>query len=124
MTDTKRTTVTLSTNYMNKVEELVDVYATTKAQVISKIVENFFDNPDNIHLLEKLREEKKKLKKKNQEPEKIENKIDMILKSANKIPISNFLDYLEIDMHYFFDNLPKWQEKFNIYYEDDRILKK
>ena len=124
MTDTKRTTVTLSTNYMNKVEELVDVYATTKAQVISKIVENFFDNPDNIHLLEKLREEKKKLKKKNQEPEKIENKIDMILKSANKIPISNFLDYLEIDMHYFFDNLHKWQEKFNIYYKDDRKIKK
>ncbi|MFO8019333.1 MAG: hypothetical protein R6U96_11910 [Promethearchaeia archaeon] len=129
MTDTKRTTVTLTTNYMKKVEELIDVYAPTKAQVISKIVENFFDDPDNLTLLEKLREEKQKLleqkrKKKYKHSEVIEEKIDNILKAADRIPISHFLKYLKIDIDYFFDKLPDWQEKFHIFYENDKIKKR
>ena len=37
MTDTTRTTVTLNKSYMSLIDELVDVFGATKAQVISNI---------------------------------------------------------------------------------------
>ncbi len=41
MTETSRTTVTLNNSYMKLVEELVDVFGATKAQVIT-ISSNIF----------------------------------------------------------------------------------
>jgi len=43
MTETTRTTVTLSKISMNQVKELVGVFGSTTASVISRIVEHFFD---------------------------------------------------------------------------------
>ena len=60
MTETSRTTVTLNNSYMKLIEELVDVFGATKAQVISNIVEYFFNDSKNDPLLEKLRARKRK----------------------------------------------------------------
>ena len=60
MTETSRTTVTLNNSYMKLVQELVDVFGATKAQVISSIVEYFFNDNHNDALLEKLRSRKRK----------------------------------------------------------------
>ncbi|MGV9200372.1 MAG: hypothetical protein ACOC4M_16315 [Promethearchaeia archaeon] len=57
------------------------------------------------------------------EQEIIEKRIKNILKAADKIPITDFLNYLKIDMEYFFNNLPEWREKYHIIYENDKIKK-
>jgi hypothetical protein len=59
MTETTRTTVTLNKSYMKLIEELVDVFGTTRAQVINNIVEYFFNDSNNDALLEKLRTRKR-----------------------------------------------------------------
>ncbi len=43
MPETTRTTVTLSRISMNQVKELVGVFGSTPASVISRVVEHFFD---------------------------------------------------------------------------------
>jgi len=128
MTETTRTTVTLTPNYMDKIEELVGAFATTKAQVISKIVEKFFDSPENLALIENLRKEKKKkedqrIKEEAKNPALIDKRITNVLTSANKIPIDSFLTYLKIDIEFFYDNLPKLKEKYKIRLVNNKIIK-
>ena len=128
MTDTARTTVTLTETYMKRVENLVGKFGTTKAQVISKIVENFLDSTNYFNYLkqlekEKEREEKEFARKKAQQPEVYDKRIKNILPGANKIPINEFLEYLNIDFTFFFDNLSEWKDKYNFTYESGMILK-
>ncbi|TFG08739.1 MAG: hypothetical protein EU539_01440 [Promethearchaeota archaeon] len=128
MTDTARTTVTLTENYMNRIKKLVGKFATTKAQVISKIVENFLDSSEYFNYLEQLEREQtnyeineaKELAKK---PEIYHKKINNVLSGGNMIPIDEFLNYLNIDFDFFFDKLPEWKEKYGIFYENGKIIK-
>ena len=123
MTETTRTTVTLTENYMEKVEELVGTFATTKAQVISKIVEMFFDNPNNLAFLNQIKEDRKKREEEQaRKPEIIEKKIKNLVTGANVITLSSFLDYLKINNDFLFDHLPEWKEKYNIILDLDKII--
>ena len=122
MTDTTRTTVTLTTSIMTLVEDLVVVFGATKAQVISNIVENFLNDSKNFTLLQELRKRKRKLR--HPEDETIEHKINIILKGANKIPLDSFLNYLEIEESYFYEKNHIWSQKFKYYLEDNKIVKK
>ncbi|MFX0072569.1 MAG: hypothetical protein ACFFAO_15900 [Candidatus Hermodarchaeota archaeon] len=129
MTDTTRTTVTLTEYYMERIDRLVGKFATTKAQVISKIVELFLDSKNYFSLIERLEqekeaEEKRKAKDLAKKPEIYEQKIRNVLSGGNKIPIEEFLNYLNIDTTFFFDHLPKWKEEFNFTYEDNKIIRK
>lgn len=121
MTETTRTTVTLNKSYMKLIEELVDVFGATKAQVISNIVEHFFNDSRNDALLEKLRERKRKEKP----PEKLDldNRIKKYLKRANKIPFETFIKHLKLDPDYVIDNLDEWGEKYNFFLIDNKITK-
>ena len=56
MTETTRTTVTLSKSSMNQVEELIGVFGNSPASVISRIVEHFFDYGRFDDILQRLRE--------------------------------------------------------------------
>ena len=128
MTDTARTTVTLTENYMKRIEKLVGKFATTKAQVISKIVENFLDSSEYFNYLEQLKREQKnheknEAKKLAKKPEIYHKKIKNVLSGGNKIPIDEFLNYLNIDFDFFFDKLPEWKEEYSIFYENGRIIK-
>ena len=98
MTETTRTHVTLEKSYMDLVEELVDVYGTTKAQVISNIVQHFFNDSKNDLFLEKLRARKRKIKPPDQIV--IEEKIRKYLKNADNIPFDVFIKHLNLDMDY------------------------
>ena len=132
MTDTTRTTVTLTEYYMERIDRLVGKFATTKAQVISKIVERFLDSNvyfDIIKQIEQEEQEKEDVEKRKEKelakkPEIYKQKIKNVLSGANKIPIEEFLDYLNIDSTFFFDHLPKWKEEFNFTYEDNKIIRK
>jgi len=121
MTETTRTTVTLNKSYMKLIEELVDVFGATKAQVISNIVEHFFNDSRNDTLIEKLRERKRKEKP----PEKLDldNRIKKYLKRANKIPFEMFIKHLKLDTDYVIDNLDEWGEKYNFILIDNKITK-
>ena len=121
MTETTRTTVTLNKSYMNLIEELVDVFGATKAQVIANIVEHFFNDSRNDTLIEKLRERKRKEKP----PEKLDldNRIKKYLKRANKIPFEMFIKHLKLDTDYVIDNLDEWGEKYNFILIDNKITK-
>ena len=121
MTETTRTTVTLNKSYMKLVEELVDVFGATKAQVISNIVERFFNDSKNDPLLEKLRARKRKEKL----PDKIDldNRIRDYLKRADKIPFEVFLEHLKLDTDFVINHLDEWGEKYNFMFIDNKIIK-
>ncbi|MCK4688238.1 MAG: hypothetical protein KAT66_08905 [Candidatus Lokiarchaeota archaeon] len=121
MTETTRTTVTLNKSYMKLIEELVDVFGATKAQVISNIVEHFFNDSKNDALLEKLRERKRKEKF----PEKrdLDNRIKKYLKRANKIPFEIFIKHLKLDTDFVINNLDEWGEFYNFVLVDNKITK-
>lgn len=121
MTDTKRTTVTLTTSIMNLVGDLVGVFGATKAQVISNIVENFLNDSKNFPLLNELR--KRKMKLEHPDDETIEHKITLLLKGANKIPLESFLNFLEIEESIFYEKNHIWSQKFKYYLEDNKIIK-
>ena len=121
MTETSRTTVTLNNSYMKLVEELVDVFGATKAQVISNIVEYFFNDSHNDALLEKLRARKRK----ENPPEKAEinEKIRKYLKIADKIPFDVFIDHLNLDTEFVINQLDDWGEKYKFLFIDNKIIK-
>ncbi|TXT61843.1 MAG: hypothetical protein BAJALOKI3v1_740002 [Promethearchaeota archaeon] len=119
MTETKRTTVTLSKTYMDLIDELVGVFGRTQAAVITNIVQHFFNNSNNFPLLEELRSRKRK------QPDitNIELKLQKLLKGTKTIKLSHFLEYLEIDRDFLFDQLEDWKKKFNLKLDYDKIIK-
>ncbi len=121
MTETSRTTVTLNNSYMRLVEELVDVFGATKAQVISNIVERFFNDNNNDALLEKLRARKRK----ENPPEKaeIDERIKKYLKISDKIPFDVFVDHLNLDAEFVINNLDNWGETYKFLFLDNKIIK-
>jgi len=121
MTETTRTTVTLNKSYMKLIEDLVDVFGATKAQVISNIVEYFFNDSKNDPLLEKLRARKRK--EKLPEDFELDKKIKIYLKRADKIPFNIFLDHLKLDVDFVIDHLDEWGEKYNFKLINNNIIK-
>jgi hypothetical protein len=121
MTETTRTTVTLNKSYMKLVEELVDVFGATKAQVISNIVEYFFNDNKNDPLLEKLRVRKRREKA----PDKLDldKRIRKYLKTADKIPFEIFIDHLKLDPEFVIDHLDEWAELYKFRIIENKILK-
>ncbi|MFW9828861.1 MAG: hypothetical protein ACFFEY_14815 [Candidatus Thorarchaeota archaeon] len=121
MTETTRTTVTLNKSYMRLVEELVNVFGTTRAQVINNIVEYFFNDSKNDLFLEKLRTRKRKeiipIK------EELEKKIKSYLKIADKIPFEVFVDHLKVDPEFIITHLVELGEKNGFKLIDNRIVK-
>ncbi|MFX1522665.1 MAG: hypothetical protein ACFFCC_04070 [Promethearchaeota archaeon] len=121
MTETSRTTVTLNNSYMKLIEGLVDVFGATKAQVISNIVEYFFNDNHNDALLEKLRTRKRK----ENPPEKteIDKKISNYLKVANNIPFNVFINHLNLDTDFVISHLEEWGKRFKFVFDDNKIIK-
>lgn len=122
MTETSRTTVTLNNSYMKLIEELVDVFGATRAQVISNIVEYFFNDSKNDPLLEKLRARKRK--ENPPEENEIIKKIGKYLKISDKIPFNNFLEHLNLDRDFVISQLDVWADKFDFMYIDNKIIKR
>ncbi len=121
MTDTTRTTVTLNISYMKLIEELVDVFGATRAQVMSNIEEYFFNDTKNDALLEKLRARKRK--ENPPEPAKLDQMVQKFLKRSDKIPFNIFVDHLKLDKDFVISQLDEWGEKFNFMFIDSKIVK-
>ncbi|MFX1356712.1 MAG: hypothetical protein ACFFA8_05445 [Promethearchaeota archaeon] len=121
MTETARTTVTLSKISMNQIEELVGVFGNTPASVISRIVEHFFDYGKFDDVLARLRAKKREI----YPPDKatIHRKITNLFKAANKIPFQDFCDFLEIDRKYALNNLHIWTEEYKIRLIENFVIK-
>ena len=121
MTETSRTTVTLNNSYMRLIEELVDVFGATRAQVISNIVEYFFNDSKNDPLLEKLRERKKREKPPSEMD--VNNRLKKYLSKADQIPFNVFLEHMKLDSDYFITHLKEWSEKYNFLLINNKITK-
>ena len=121
MTETTRTTVTLNKSYMKLITELLNVFGATKAQVISNIVEYFFNDRNNDPLLEKLRARKRK----ENPPGEIElnETIRKYLKISDKIPFNIFVEHMKLDKDFVVSHLDDWAEKFNFMVIDNKIIK-
>ncbi len=121
MTETTRTTVTLSKISMNQVKELVGVFGSTPASVISRIVEHFFDYGKFDDVIEKMKAKKREL----YPPEDtiINNKIKNLFRGANKIPFNDFVDFLQVDKKLVLDNIHIWTEKYNIRIIENLVIK-
>jgi hypothetical protein len=127
MTETTRTTVTLSKFNMSLVEDLIGILGNTRAQVISTLVERYLQNEQNIALIEKLKAIKRQkeleaTEQKAKNPEVIDKKIKNLVVNAKTITIESFLDYLKIDNEFFYNHLPEWKEKYGISVENKRII--
>ena len=122
MTDTARTTVTLSLVSMKQVEELVGVFGNSPASVITKIVEHFFDYGRFDDVLSKLRAKKRTLYPPDEKI--LKEKILNLFKGAEKIPLSDFLDYLEVDKNYVLDNIFEWSQKYHIKLVENLVIRK
>lgn len=122
MTETSRTTVTLNNSYMKLIEELVDVFGATRAQVIGNIVEYFFNDSKNDPLLEKLRARKRK----ENPPESSEliKKINKFLKISDQIPFNVFVEHLNLDTDFVISQLDDWADKFDFMFIDNKIIKR
>lgn len=120
MTETKRTTVSLSQIYMDMVDDLVGVYGRTRAAVITNIVQHFFNSNENFPLLNELKDRKRRKPNKSL----IEQKLEKLFKGVKTIRLNHLLDYLEVDKNYFFGKLDEWKNKFNIELDYDKIERK
>ena len=121
MTETTRTTVTLSKISMNQVKELVGVFGSTPASVISRIVEHFFDYGKFDDVIEKMKTKKRELFP--PEDSTINNKIKNLFKGANKIPFNDFVDFLQVDKKLVLENIHIWTEKYNIKIIENLVIK-
>ena len=121
MTETTRTTVTLNKSYMRLIEELVDVFGATKAQVISNIVEYFFNDNKNDPLLEKLRARKRKENPPNESD--IDLRIKNYLTISDKVPFNVFVENLKLDVDFVVTHLEEWAEKYNFKFIENKIIK-
>jgi len=106
---------------MSLIDELVDVFGATKAQVISNIVEHFFNDSKNDPLLEKLRARKRKEKP----PEKsdLDTRIRKYLKRSDRIPFNIFVEHLKLDNEFVINHLDEWGEKYDFMFVDNKIIK-
>jgi len=121
MTETTRTTVTLSKISMNQVKELVGVFGSTPASVISRIVEHFFDYGKFDDVIEKMKAKKRELFP--PDDKIINNKINNLFKGVNKIPFNEFIDFLQVDKKHILENIHIWAEKYNIKIVENLVIK-
>jgi hypothetical protein len=121
MTETTRTTVTLSKISMNQVKELVGVFGSTPASVISRIVEHFFDYGKFDDVIEKMKAKKRELFP--PDDITINNKIKNLFKGVNKIPFEDFVDFLQVDRKYVLESIHIWTERYNIKIIENLVIK-
>lgn len=129
MSDSDRTSITLSKILWDLVDDCVGTIGYNRSQVIGVVLQDFFKKPENLKSIEKLKNiREKKLKKaireQPKEPDIIEQKIKEILTFSTKIKKETFLDYLEITEEYFKDSVYEWSQKFDFVLEMDVIKKK
>jgi len=123
MADTDRTTITLPQFYIDSVEDCIGILGMSRTQVITKIVELFFDKPENIELVETLKKKRSLIQSKKSSLAIIEEKINKYLMISDNIPLNEFIDFLNIDMEIAREYLHSWAEKFNFRLDNQRILK-
>jgi len=121
MTETTRTTVTLSRISMNEVKALVGVFGSTPASVISRIVDHFFDYGRFDDIIEKMKAKKREL----YPPDEaiINEKIKNLFKGADKIPFADFINFLQVDKKLVMENIHIWTEKYNIKIIENLVIK-
>ncbi len=120
MTETSRTTVTLSKISMDRVNELVGVFGNTPAAVISRIVEHFFDYGKFDDVLNRLIIKKRELYPPDEKT--IEKRIMNLFKGANKIPVEDFLEFLGVSKKYVFNTIHVWREKYKIQIIENLVI--
>ncbi len=121
MTETTRTTVTLSRISMNEVKELVGVFGSTPASVISRIVEHFFDYGRFDDIIEKMKAKKRELVPPDEAI--INERIKNLFKGADKIPFDDFINFLQVDKKLVLENIHIWTEKYNIRIIENLVIK-
>lgn len=120
MTETSRTTVTLSKISMDRVNELVGVFGNTPAAVISRIVEHFFDYGKFDDVLNRLIIKKRELYPPDEKT--IEKRIVNLFKGANKIPVEDFIEFLGVSKKYIFNTIHVWREKYKIKIIENSVI--
>ncbi|MFX1494342.1 MAG: hypothetical protein ACFFBZ_08695 [Promethearchaeota archaeon] len=120
MTETSRTTVTLSKISMDRVKELVGVFGNTPAAVISRIVEHFFDYGKFDDVLNRLIIKKRELYPPDEKT--IKQKITNLFKGANKVPIEDFIEFLGVSKKFVFNTIHIWREKYKIQIIENSVI--
>ncbi|MGB5909563.1 MAG: hypothetical protein WBH31_00070 [Promethearchaeia archaeon] len=120
MTETSRTTVTLSKISMDRVKDLVGVFGNTPAAVISRIVDHFFDYGKFDDVLNRLIIKKRELYPPDEKT--IEKRITNLFKGANKIPVEDFIEFLGVSKKFFYNSIHAWREKYKIQIIENLVI--
>jgi len=120
MTDTERTTITLSNYHMNIVKSLIGIKGNTAASVLAGIVSSWIDQ--NLQEIK----EHHKMKKLMLPPseEEVNNKIMSIIENSVKLKIDDLSKACGIDRQLIISNISKWSKEYNIVIDGDFIVKK
>ncbi len=120
MTDTERTTITLSNYHMNIIKSLKGIKGNTAASVITGIISSWIDQ--NLQEIK----EHLQMKKLMLPPsvEEINEKVSSILKNSVKLNIDDLSKACGIDRQLIIGNISKLSDKFNIIIDGDFIIKK
>jgi len=106
---------------MNEVKELVGVFGSTPASVISRIVDHFFDYGRFDDVIEKMKAKKRKLFP--PDDAIINERIKNLFKGADKIPFADFINFLQVDKKLVMENIHIWTEKYNIKIIENLVIK-
>ena len=98
--------------HINLIEHLINIFGESRSEVIENIVKRFFFNDSEfIRGLESIKRFSETNVKKDYQ--NIEIKIKNLLEISDIIDLEFFIDYLDIEKEYLYNNLIKWAKKFN-----------
>lgn len=120
MTDTERTTITLSHYHMNIIKSLIGIKGNTAASVIAGIISSWID--------QNLQEIKEHFQMKNimlpPSEEEINKKLESIMENFEKLKLDDLAKLCKIDRQLIIENISYWSKKYNIIISGDYIIKK
>jgi hypothetical protein len=106
---------------MNQVKELVGVFGSTPASVISRIVEHFFDYGKFDDIIERMKAKKRELFP--PDDAILNEKIKNLFRGADKIPFDDFINFLQVDKKLVLENIHIWAEKYDIKIIENLVIK-
>ncbi len=120
MTDTERTTITLSNYHMNIIKSLIGIKGNTAASVIAGVIASWIDQ--NLQEIKEHLQMKKLMLPPSEE--EINKKLKLIMENFEKLKIDDLAKLCKIDRQLIIENIAYWSKKYNIIISGDFVIKK
>ena len=128
MTKSSRTSIRLTNNLWDFIDNSIGVIGYNRSSVIGAIILSYFKNEKNRNELKSMKKDYTEIienlkKEKARESENFHEKLKNFLEVSDRIPLETFIEHLNIDSRFFHDNLYNWAKKYNFIFENNIIIK-